>query len=54
MMPRARKASSFARSLAPRYRWPLQAVMAPERGIAQVRNMLVAEALHDAMPASSP
>ena len=29
------------------YRWPLKAVMAPQRGIAQVRNILVAEALKD-------
>jgi cellulose synthase/poly-beta-1,6-N-acetylglucosamine synthase-like glycosyltransferase len=29
------------------YRWPLKAVIAPERGIAQVRNILVAEALKD-------
>ena len=27
------------------YRWPLEAVIAPERGIAQVRNVLVARAL---------
>ena len=27
------------------YRWPLQAVIAPERGIANVRNVLIAEAL---------
>jgi hypothetical protein len=33
--------------LAPTYRWPLKAVIAPERGIAQVRNILVAEALKD-------
>jgi glycosyltransferase involved in cell wall biosynthesis len=31
--------------LAAAYRWPLKAVIAPERGIAQVRNRLVAEAL---------
>jgi succinoglycan biosynthesis protein ExoM len=31
--------------MAAQYRWPLKAVMAPERGIAQVRNRLVAEAL---------
>ena len=29
------------------YRWPLTAVMAPERGIAQARNMLVENALLD-------
>lgn len=34
--------------LAPHYRWPLRAVLAKERGIAQVRNTLVAEALSDA------
>ena len=34
--------------LAPSYRWPLKAVIAPERGIAQVRNILVAGALADA------
>jgi succinoglycan biosynthesis protein ExoM len=33
--------------LAPNYRWPLRAVIAPERGIAQVRNTLVREALTD-------
>jgi glycosyltransferase involved in cell wall biosynthesis len=27
------------------YRWPLTAVIAPERGIAQVRNVLIAQAL---------
>jgi succinoglycan biosynthesis protein ExoM len=27
------------------YRWPLRAVIAPERGIAQVRNVLIAQAL---------
>lgn len=27
------------------YRWPLTAVIAPQRGIAQVRNVLIAEAL---------
>ena len=31
--------------LASSYRWPLRAVVAKERGIAQVRNVLVAEAL---------
>jgi succinoglycan biosynthesis protein ExoM len=31
--------------LAAAYRWPLRAVVEPERGIAQVRNRLVAEAL---------
>ena len=33
--------------LAPHYRWPLKAVIAAERGIAQARNTLVAEALKD-------
>lgn len=33
--------------IAPVYRWPLQAVIAPERGIAQVRNRLVEVALND-------
>jgi glycosyltransferase involved in cell wall biosynthesis len=33
--------------LAPQYRWPLRAVLARERGIAQARNTLVAEALRD-------
>ena len=33
--------------LAPAYRWPLTAVIAPERGIAQVRNVLVEQALRD-------
>ena len=27
--------------MATQYRWPLKAVMAPQRGIAQVRNILV-------------
>lgn len=34
--------------LAPSYRWPLRGVIAHQRGIAQVRNTLVAEALKDA------
>jgi glycosyltransferase involved in cell wall biosynthesis len=38
----------LVRSLAPGYRWPLRAVIAAERGIAQVRNTLIAEALADA------
>jgi succinoglycan biosynthesis protein ExoM len=37
----------LCRRLAPAYRWPLTAVIAPERGIAQVRNTLVTEALKD-------
>ena len=35
----------LCRSLAPSYRWPLDPVVAEERGIAQVRNCLVARAL---------
>jgi succinoglycan biosynthesis protein ExoM len=34
-------------SMAPAYRWPLKAVIEKTRGIAQVRNRLVAEALKD-------
>jgi succinoglycan biosynthesis protein ExoM len=37
----------FCAELAPQYRWPLRAVLVRERGIAQVRNMLVTEALRD-------
>jgi glycosyltransferase involved in cell wall biosynthesis len=33
--------------LAPKYRWPLKCVIASERGIAQVRNTLMQEALAD-------
>ena len=33
--------------MASAYRWPLRAVIAPERGIAQVRNVLVEQALAD-------
>jgi succinoglycan biosynthesis protein ExoM len=33
-------------SLASSYRWPLRAVIEPERGIAQARNRLMAEALN--------
>jgi GT2 family glycosyltransferase len=36
---------ALCRRLAPAYRWPLTAVVAAERGIAQVRNTLVAAAL---------
>jgi GT2 family glycosyltransferase len=38
---------NLCRSLVPGYRWPLQAVMAHERGIAPARNVLVEHALHD-------
>lgn len=38
----------LCQSVAPSYRWPLRAVIAHQRGIAQVRNTLVAEALGDA------
>jgi GT2 family glycosyltransferase len=37
----------LASSLAPSFRFPLKAVVAPQRGIAQVRNTLIAEALKD-------
>jgi len=36
---------ALCRSLVPGYRWPLQAVVAHQRGIAQVRNVLVEQAL---------
>lgn len=38
---------ALCRRLAPAYRWPLLAVAAEERGIAQVRNVLVEQALRD-------
>lgn len=38
---------ALCRSLAPAYRWPLSAVAAEQRGIAQVRNVLVEQALRD-------
>src|SRR5579872_6820516 len=38
---------ALCQRLAPSYRWPLAAVPAPERGIAQVRNVLVEHALRD-------
>ena len=38
----------LAQALAPGFRFPLRAVIAHERGIAQVRNVLIAEALKDA------
>src|SRR3569833_1429720 len=37
----------LCRRLAPAYRWPLTAVVAQKRGIAQVRNTLVEQALAD-------
>jgi glycosyltransferase involved in cell wall biosynthesis len=37
----------LARQMAPHYRWPLRAVIAEKRGIAQVRNTLIAHALAD-------
>src|SRR6202012_3854881 len=43
----AQEGLELCRRIAPAYRWPLTAVIAPERGIAQVRNTLVAEALKD-------
>jgi cellulose synthase/poly-beta-1,6-N-acetylglucosamine synthase-like glycosyltransferase len=42
-----REGFELCAQVAPSYRWPLKAVIAAERGIAQVRNMLVAEALKD-------
>ena len=41
----AHQGFDFCAGLAPGYRWPLQAVIEEKRGIAQVRNRLVAEAL---------
>jgi succinoglycan biosynthesis protein ExoM len=38
---------ALCRRVAPAYRWPLSAVVAEERGIAQVRNVLVEQALRD-------
>ena len=38
---------ALCQRLAPAYRWPLTSVMAEERGIAQVRNVLVEQALRD-------
>ncbi len=38
---------ALCENVAPCYRWPLRAVIAHQRGIAQVRNTLVAEALAD-------
>jgi GT2 family glycosyltransferase len=42
-----REGWTLCQRLAPSYRWPLTAVRAPERGIAQVRNVLVEQALRD-------
>jgi glycosyltransferase involved in cell wall biosynthesis len=44
----AHQGLDLCRRMAPSYRWPLRAVIAEQRGIAQVRNTLVAEALKDA------
>ena len=41
----AHQGFDFCEDLAPGYRWPLKAVIESARGIAQVRNRLVAEAL---------
>ena len=41
----AHQGFDFCTHLAPDYRWPLKAVIEEARGIAQVRNRLVAEAL---------
>ncbi len=43
----SQEGAALCAELAPRYRWPLRAVVEKERGIAQVRNRLVAEALAD-------
>src|SRR5690349_14047233 len=43
----ARQGFDLCRTLAPSYRWPLRGVIAEQRGIAQVRNKLVEEALKD-------
>src|SRR5262249_46345775 len=42
---KAHQGFDFCENLAPAYRWPLKAVIEPARGIAQVRNRLVAEML---------
>ena len=41
----ARQGFRLCRHLAPDYRWPLKAVIEPQRGIAAARNRLVSEAL---------
>src|SRR5690242_20560351 len=41
----AHQGFDFCAQLAPTYRWPLKPVIEEARGIAQVRNRLVAEAL---------
>ncbi|MBN9544031.1 MAG: glycosyltransferase family 2 protein [Alphaproteobacteria bacterium] len=41
----ARQGFNLCRHRAPDYRWPLRAVIEPERGIAAARNRLVSEAL---------
>lgn len=42
-----RQGFEVCKALATSYRWPLKGVIAEQRGIAQVRNTLVAEALKD-------
>jgi hypothetical protein len=42
-----RQGFDLCAATAPSYRWPLKGVIAEQRGIAQVRNKLVAEALAD-------
>ena len=41
----ARQGFNYCRRLAADYRWPLRAVIEPQRGIAAARNRLVSEAL---------
>ena len=53
MTPKAMTASTFAQ-LTPAYRWPLTAVIAAKRGIAQVRNTPGRRGAEDARPNSSP
>jgi succinoglycan biosynthesis protein ExoM len=43
----ARQGLELCQAMTASYRWPLRAVIAQQRGIAQVRNTLVAEALKD-------
>lgn len=43
----AHQGFDLCEAMAPSYRWPLKGVIAERRGIAQVRNTLVAEALAD-------
>jgi len=44
----------LARATAPGYRWPLDAVIAHRRGIAQVRNTLIAHALNASSMVAKP